>query len=205
MPTSPVATGRQSQITEVAARLFNENGFHETSMDDIAQAVGIKKPTLYHHVQNKAAIVAWIHDECVRAILPPLERYLKENLPPADILRLVAVDIFTLLDQRPGYLRVYFEHHRDLDSRARSRSNKKRDKYFDGVRTAIERGNASGEFALEDSTLATMAFFGMCNWGYQWYRPGGPQTAEEVARQVWSVFMGGALTPGPTRIDVLSA
>ncbi|MGR6520330.1 TetR/AcrR family transcriptional regulator (plasmid) [Rhodococcus erythropolis] len=193
MATSPRPEGRKTQITELAAELFNKKGFHETSMDDIAQAVGIKKPSLYHYVQSKAQIVAWIHDECVRAIYPPLVEYLNSDWPASEILRRVAGDIFSLLDERPGYLRVYFEHHRDLDTRSKSRITKKRDQYFSGVCQVIERGNAAGELAVEKPELAAMAFFGMCNWGYQWYRPGGPVPAEDIATYMWALFMKGVL------------
>lgn len=196
--TAP-AGGRKAQITSVAARLFNEQGFHETSMEDVAKAVGIKKPTLYHHVKSKAQIVAWIHDECVEAVGPPLESYLKSDFTASEILRRVAMDIFRLLEDRPGYLRVYFEHHRDLDPRSRSRIRKKRDEYWANVRRVIERGNESGEFNVSNPTLASMAFFGMCNWGYQWYRPGGSRSASEIGDYVCSIFLAGALAPGTDR------
>ncbi len=191
---------RRAQIMEAAAALFRDQGFHETSMEDIAEAVGIKKPTLYHHVKSKAQIVAWIHDECYGAIGPPLVGYLKSGMSPAQILRRVAIDIFSLLEQRPGYLQMFFEHHRDLDSRDRSRIAKKRDQYFDDVRRTIEIGNEANEFNVGDPKLAAMAFFGMCNWGYQWYRPDGSGSARDVGEYVWSIFVGGALAPGPERI-----
>lgn len=200
MTSQAPAEGRKGQITSAAAELFNERGFHETSMEDIAEAIGIKKPTLYHHVKSKAQIVGWIHDECVRAVGPPLEQYLKSELSGSEILLRVAVDIFTLLDERPGYLRVYFEHHRDLDARSRSRVRKKRDEYWANVRRTIERGNESGEFNVTNPTLASMAFFGMCNWGYQWYRPGGSRSASEIGEYVCSMFLSGALAPGTSRM-----
>ncbi|MDQ6523945.1 TetR/AcrR family transcriptional regulator [Nocardioides sp. LHD-245] len=202
MTTQAPVGGRKTQITSTAAALFNERGFHETSMEDIAEAVGIKKPTLYHHVKSKAQIVAWIHDECVQAVAPPLEEYLTSNLAASEILRRVAIDIFSLMDERPGYLRVYFEHHRDLDPRLRSRLRKKRDEYWANVRRVIERGNESGELNVTNPTLASMAFFGMCNWAYQWYRPGGSRSAAEIGEYVWSIFMAGALQPGTERLPV---
>lgn len=201
MGEAPVAENRQAQITRVAAELFNERGFHQTSMEDIAAAVGIKKPTLYHYVKSKSQIVMWIHDECVGAVAPPLVRYMKSDLSAAEILRNVAVDIFGLLEDRPGYLRVYFEHHRDLDARAKSRSTKKRDAYYDNVRQVLERGNASGELKVSNPTLAAMAFFGMCNWGYQWYRPGGSRSAREIGEYVCSLFIAGVMAPGTDRLD----
>ena len=112
---------RRIEITRVAAALFNEKGFHTTSMEDVADAIGVKKPTLYHYVQSKAQIVAWIHDDCVAAVLPPLVGYIDEELPASEILYRVACDIFGLLENKPGYLRIYFENHRDLDRRSQTR------------------------------------------------------------------------------------
>lgn len=196
MAESGVLQGRQAEIMRAAATLFNARGFHETSMDDIAAAVGIKKPTLYHHVKNKAQLVGWIHDECVRAVGPPLVEYMKSDLAPSEILRRVAIDIYGLLDSKPGYLRVYFEHHRDLDTRSKSRITKKRDEYYENVRQVIERGNESGEFEVSNPKIAAMAFFGMCNWGYQWYQAKGPESAAEIGEYVWSIYSGGILKSG---------
>lgn len=195
------AGGRQAEITRAAAALFNEHGFHTSSMEDVARAVGLKKPTLYHHVQSKAQIVAWIHDECVDAILPPLQGYLAEGLTASEVLYRVAQDIFGLLESKPGYLRIYFENHRDLDKPSRRRAAKRRDEYYTHVRQVLEQGTESGELSVENSELAAMAFFGMCNWGYQWYQPGGSLTPAEVASYVCKTFMAGVTAPGFGRLD----
>lgn len=200
MPTQRPKNGRQAEITRAAAALFNERGFHTSSMDDVAEAVGVKKPTLYHYVKSKAQIVAWIHDECVDAVLPPLQRYVAEDLPVTEVLHRVAQDIFGLLEDKPGYLRIYFENHRDLDTPTRNRSVKRRDEYYNLVTGVLEKGNADGELAAENPTLAAMTFFGMCNWAYQWYRPGGSMKPDDVARYVCRTFLAGALAPGFDRL-----
>lgn len=200
MAVSQGVQGRQAEIMHAAAQLFNDRGFHQTSMEDIAAAIGIKKPSLYHHVKSKAQIVGWIHDECVRTILPPLQGYLAEDLPAPEVLRRVAVDIFGLLDSHPGYLRVYFENHRDLDARSKTRITKKRDEYYDLVRRTLQRGNERGELVVDNPNLAAMALFGMCNWGYQWYQADGPETAAEVGEYVWSIYAAGVLAPGHGRL-----
>lgn len=192
--------GRQAEIMHAAAQLFNDGGFHETSMEDIAAAVGIKKPSLYHHVNSKAQIVGWIHDECVRTVLPPLAAYMQEDIPASEVLRRVATDIFGLLDSHPGYLRVYFENHRDLDARSKTRITQKRDEYYEHVRLTLQRGNETGEFVVDNPNLAAMAFFGMCNWGYQWYQADGPESAAEVGEYVWSIYTAGVLAPGAGRL-----
>jgi AcrR family transcriptional regulator len=162
--------------------------------------VGLKKPTLYHYVQSKAQIVAWIHDECVDAVLPPLQRYIADGLPTTEVLHRVAQDIFGLLEDKPGYLRIYFENHRDLDTRTRNRSVKRRDEYYQLVTQVLERGTAEGELSVDNPRLAAMTFFGMCNWAYQWYRPGGPMRPGDVAAYVCRTFLAGALAPGFERL-----
>lgn len=184
---------RRASITRVAAGLFNHHGFHTTSMEDIAEAVGVAKPTLYHYVKSKAQIVSWIHDECVAAVLPPLKGYLDEDLAPSEIMFRVARDIFRLLDEKPGYLRIYFENHRDLDRKSQTRIAQSRDEYYGLVKQVLERGDVTGEFEVRDATLTSLAFFGMCNWGYQWYRPGGAMPPEKVALYFWQNFLSGIL------------
>lgn len=200
MAESKGVQGRQAEIMHAAARLFNDRGFHETSMEDVAAAVGIKKPSLYHHVKSKAQIVGWIHDECVRTVLPPLVGYMQEDIPASEVLRRVAQDIFGLLDSHPGYLRVYFENHRDLDASSKTRITKKRDEYYDNVRRTLQRGNETGELVVDNPNLAAMAFFGMCNWGYQWYQADGPESAAGVGEYVWSIYTAGVLAPGAGRL-----
>lgn len=193
MPKQQPSEARRREITRVAAALFNDRGFHASSMEDVAEAVGVKKPTLYHYVQSKAQLVSWIHDECVEAVLPPLVGYLKEGLTASETMYRVACDIFGLLEQKPGYLRIYFENHRDLDRRSQTRIAKKRDEYYGLVKQVLERGTAEGELAVADASLTALAFFGMCNWGYQWYRPDGTKSPEDVAGYLWENFLTGIL------------
>lgn len=189
-PLAPPA--RQKEIADVAARLFNERGLAGTSMEDIATVIGIKKPTLYHYVQSKAQIVSWIHDACVEKVNPALASYLEQDLPPDEILFLVARDILSLLVEKPGYLRVYFENHRDLDAAEQVKIVEKRDEYFDMVKLVLSRGVEAGTLAIEDTTISALAYFGMCNWAYQWYQPDGAISPEDLALRLWRIFLEGS-------------
>ncbi|WP_205684026.1 TetR/AcrR family transcriptional regulator [Cryobacterium aureum] len=191
MDKQPIPPTRQREITDVAARLFDERGFAGASMTDIADALGIKKPTLYHYVQSKAQIVGWIHEECVRAIHPSLTRYIADGLPSTEILFLVARDILALLVDKPGYLRVYFENHRDLASAEQTRIVAMRDDYFGKVKIVLQNGQETGDFRVEDVDIAALAYFGMCNWAYQWYDPQGRVSTEDLALQLWRIYIKG--------------
>ncbi|MBN9110368.1 MAG: TetR family transcriptional regulator [Pseudonocardia sp.] len=200
MKAAPQGTARRDEIVAAAARLFDERGYHTTSMDDIAAAVGIKKPTLYHHVQSKTQIVIWIHDELVHDLTDRLEQRVADKLPRAEILLRIMDDILGLLETRPGHLRVYFEHHREIPGEEGRVAREMRDRYTETVRKIIEEGAAAGEFRVENPGLTTFAFFGMCNWAYQWYRPGGRLTHQSIARYFWQIFMTGIAT-GPEVLE----
>jgi len=80
-------------------------------------------PTFYHSVQSQAQVVSWIYRECVEAIHPALRSYFEQGLPPEEIIFRAARDILSLLRDKPGYLRAYFENHRDLTPRSRPTSS----------------------------------------------------------------------------------
>ena len=59
------ADERRKEIIRKAATLFNITGYFNTSMDDIAEAVGLRKPTLYYYVSSKEEILYLIHEELI--------------------------------------------------------------------------------------------------------------------------------------------
>src|SRR5919204_4451489 len=46
-------SARREELTRIAARLFAERGYQGTSLADLAEAVGVQKPSLYHHIASK--------------------------------------------------------------------------------------------------------------------------------------------------------
>lgn len=101
-------------------------------------------------------------------------------------------DIFSLMVTHRGYVRVFFEHHRELPSEARRYVAAQRDCYESLVRSAIAAGQARGTFAADvDTKLTSLALFGMCNWAYQWFNAQGHHTADEIAETFWRLLLKG--------------
>jgi AcrR family transcriptional regulator len=182
---------RKAQIIEAAALLFEREGYYSTGVEDVARAVGLSKPALYHYVTTKGEIVAWIHDEISDYLLPKLEERVASDMGPVEVLRLNVVDIIDVMDTRPGYLKVYFEHHREIPQPLRRAAKAKRDRYQALIELTIARGIETGLFRTMDVRLAALALFGITNWSYQWYRPAGPEKSHQVAEHLFNVFLGG--------------
>ena len=90
-------------------------------------------------------------------------------------------DTLDLMHTHRSYVRVFFEHYRELTPDDQEIIRRKRDRYQQIVESTIERGVASGEFRDVDPRLTSFAVFGACNWAYQWYAPEGPLGSGEIA------------------------
>ena len=185
------ADDRRAEIVLRAAELFDDVGYHLTSMDDIARAVGLAKPSLYHYFTSKDRILLAIHEEFISILLGrQRQRLEQDDRGISDLLLDVMVDICDLMRTHRGYVRVFFEHHRELPEAARREALAARDAYFDSVRDLFERGRAEN-LLTGDPMLNSMALFGMCNWVYQWYDPRGTLTSLDVARHLHRVLLHG--------------
>jgi AcrR family transcriptional regulator len=183
---------RRSQVREVAAGLFDIYGYRETSMEAIAAAVGIKKASLYYYFKAKDELLVEMHEEMIDLILAQQEARLADRaLSWKDQLLGIMTDLISLQETHPGYLRVFFEHFRELPAAVQGPVQVKRDKYGDMVVDVVRNGIDAGEFRETDARLTALCILGSCNWTYQWFRPAGKLTAAEMARVFWSIYLGG--------------
>jgi AcrR family transcriptional regulator len=182
---------RRADIVTKSAALFHERGYHSTSVNEIAEAVGISKPTLYHYIKGKEEILYWIHHEFSEWLLDRLHQ--RDDVPMTHEQRILETmaDIFTLMQTRPGHVRTFFEHFRELPAERQSEIQDSRDQYFGEVRAMFVDAMAAGELRQIDPTFTTLAMFGVCNWAYQWYRPDGPMEPREIAYVMFDILSNG--------------
>lgn len=192
---SQVPPNRRADILAKSAALFAEHGYHSTSVNEIAEAVGISKPTLYHYIKSKEEILYWIHHEFSEWLLDRLHQ--RDDVPMTHEQRILETmaDIFMLMQTRSGQVRTFFEHFRELPADRQSEIQDSRDQYFDEVRSMFVDAMAAGELRQIDPTFTTLAMFGVCNWAYQWYRPDGPMEPREIAYVMFDILSNGWSSP----------
>ncbi|MCG2803435.1 MAG: TetR/AcrR family transcriptional regulator [Cellulomonas sp.] len=71
-------TARRAQVLETAQQLFARLGYHQVSMDDIAEAAGVSKPVLYRHFPSKLDLYVAVVDERAQALLAAVQESLAE-------------------------------------------------------------------------------------------------------------------------------
>jgi AcrR family transcriptional regulator len=185
------ALDRRVEIVTKAAELFDTRGFHATSMEDIADAVGLRKPSLYHYFKSKDDILFLIHDEFIELLSSRHLQRLEIGMEPKTLLLEAMGDIMELMETHRGHVRVFFEAHRELPEDKHDAIVEKRTRYQRMITEVLEEAIATGELRPVSADLAAQGLFGMCTWAYQWYRPDGPLRPRDIAYFFWDSLMNG--------------
>jgi TetR/AcrR family transcriptional regulator, cholesterol catabolism regulator len=200
------ATSTRAQLVRAAAHLFREQGFHGTSVAQIATAAWITKSSLYHHFASKQALLAEILTETASRVTPAVEEIASADLPAAERLRAAARRHVVELIHDQDMVACFVEEGRFLATEYRDDFVAARDRYEQSFRRILEDGVRSGEFRPVSVSVASLAVLGMCNSVVHWYQPGGALEIEAVAEQfadlaVRSLLSGQADHPGLVSAD----
>lgn len=162
-------------------------------MEDIANAVGIKREGVYYYFKNRSAILLEIIEPQSAALLRNLQRIHQSNASPADKLR---SGIGSHLDSyNPNYIEMSVALREDHFVQDQTKMRKLKNVWDDYEKLWTElvvAGQEAGAFSPTlDPKLVTFGILGMCNWVSRWYQPEGDTTINEIAETYSSILMGG--------------
>jgi len=172
---------RQSNVLDAACVLFAERGYHGTSMKDIAEALGVRAPSLYNHVASKQDMLFAIMDKAMDRALAALEATLAGVDDVSEQLRRATEALVLDFLRYPAEVTVCNAEVRSLDPRNRLAIVAKRDEFAGRVRAIIERGGRSGRLRTRAPQIAAFAVLEMGNSAKSWFKPGGGYTDTYVA------------------------
>lgn len=183
----------RENILEAAALIFQQKGYHATSMQDIADAVDLKKGSLYHYVDSKQDILFALLNEALELILERLEYVAEQNIPPEQKIRLATRAYFSFLAENPSLSSVLLLEYRSLEEDYKKLHIPRRDQVDQIWQKCIAEGTAEGDFNVLEPGLVSKALLGVLNWTITWYREDGPLSAEEIVDQFTELFLVGLL------------
>lgn len=158
----------RDRLSEHAARLFAERGYHGTSVADLAQALGIRKSSVYSHIGGKEELLAEIALAGADAFHAALDA-LPGDVSPAERLRLALRAHLSVVDRQLDVATVWLQEWRYLTGPARERFVTERRRYEQRVRALLVDAVRTGELRADlDVENATLAFFSLGNWAYTW-------------------------------------
>jgi AcrR family transcriptional regulator len=180
-----------------AAKVFAENGYDQTTIQDLADTIGLAAGGIYHYVGSKEQLLAGICDQLMDPLLEQCRELLTTSPAPAEQLRaLVRLWVRHVTEHRDHML-VFQQERHVIDHGAQWREVRASRKQFERLlEDVITRVHEAGALALSDDRISLAALLGMVNHTAQWYRSRGRLSPERIADGYVDLLLGvGADTP----------
>jgi AcrR family transcriptional regulator len=189
---------KRDAVVRAAAREFNARGYHNTSLDDIAAALGVTKPTVYYYVANKEQLLFECFREGLQRVREAVLDAERSDRPALERLDTVVRGYAEAIASEYGWCMVRAHEH-DLGSELGRQINALKSEIDFGLRQLLRAGVADGSIGPCDPKIAAFAMAGALNGIAHWYRENQSLTAAEVGDAFVS-FFGNGLLPRPARV-----
>jgi TetR/AcrR family transcriptional regulator, cholesterol catabolism regulator len=177
-------------IGKAAARLFNEKGFLETSMDEISEAARLSKGGIYHYFSSKNEILYSILTHYMDLILGNLEQDLGGMKGSVTKLQFAIARHIELYRNNIPEARTLLHETTFLKGRHFKKIAEKEREYY-RIIAGVLLDSMDGRIPKDRLAVLTFALLGMCNWIYAWYDPKGPVPPNELSQTIFTLFSGG--------------
>jgi len=199
----------QQEIFDQATKLFARKGYAGTSLQDIADAVGLTRPALYHYVKNKSELLAKLVAEITEGAAKDIARIArKTDLTATQRMR----DIVQMLVRRTGEdgerFRLLLRSEADLPEEVAKSYDLNRRAVLRSLTDIIDQGVERGEFRPVTAEVAALGTLGIINWVAWWYRPGSRFDLEAISVELAEQALHGLLAepgrdPSTTPLDAM--
>ncbi|MCW3065748.1 MAG: TetR/AcrR family transcriptional regulator [Solirubrobacterales bacterium] len=188
---------REREIVDAAAEIFHRQGYADTSVQDVADAVGILKGSLYYYIKSKEDLLFRVLEEVHEDAHGIIEEVAAMDAPPLE--RLFAYFRAHVEYNTRNLTKVAVNYHDFglLSGERREKIIKERQVYERFVVGLIKEAQESGDVRPEvDARLAAYSALGMANWVYTWYKPSGKTSPDELADLIAEMIVGGLRAAG---------
>ena len=174
---------KREAVVLAAAQVFNERGYHHTTLDAVAEKLNVTKPTIYYYVSNKEEILC----ECFRTgcgvLIDAADEVEQSDLSGIDklaaFMRRYAELVTTDFVMNVVRLDLY-----GLEPETKAEIGKLKSAVDRRFRNYLEEGIQNGTIADCDPKLTAFALAGALNWIGRWYQPDGPLQPSEIAEAI---------------------
>ncbi len=209
-PDSPWAKGpereqqreaKRNAVLSTAAQMFNERGFHATSLDDIAARLHVTKPTLYYYVKNKDEILLECVKQGLHLTLDGIEASRAAGGNAVDQLR-ACMQAYASIVTQPFGMCLIRVGDQEVPEPSRTELRRMKSEIDLAFRSLVAQGVQEGSLAPCDPKMTAFVIAGALSWIGRWYQSDGDYSAAQVVEQCIATLMHGVLGPpaAPARI-----
>ncbi|MFE7288606.1 TetR/AcrR family transcriptional regulator [Streptomyces noursei] len=170
------------RLLATATRLFAEQGYDRTSVQEIVDAAGVTKGALYHYFGSKEDLLHEVYGRVLRLQQERLDRFADADAPVEQRLRDAAADVVVTTIENLDDTKIFFRsmHHLSPEKDKQVRAERRR--YHERFRALIEEGQHTGVFSADvPADLVVDYHFGSVHHLGTWYREDGPLSSQQVA------------------------
>jgi TetR/AcrR family transcriptional regulator, cholesterol catabolism regulator len=164
-------------------------------MQDLGQALGMNRGSLYHYIVGKDDLLWLILGRAFDLLEARVVPILESDAPPLDRIRGAIHEHLRVAADHADELSLIQIELRSLPLERRAQMIERRDGYEGLWRAAISEGMSDGSLRAFDVRLAGIGILSACNWFTQWFRPNGSLTVDEVAERFCDLFLTGLAAP----------
>jgi AcrR family transcriptional regulator len=192
-PDQESTPSRRDELLAIAAGLFAERGFKNTTVRDIADAAGILSGSLYHHFDSKESMVDELLDTFQTELWKSYDAIEASELSPRGKLEAIVRASFDAIGEHPSEVAIFQNDALYLATFERFGYLIERNRKFRILWTGLlEAGVAGGELRADLDVQLVYRFLRDTVWvAVRWYRPGGSLTPADVADQYLTILLEG--------------
>lgn len=187
---------KRDAVLRESCRIFSKQGYHNTSLDDVARTLKVSKGTLYNYVKDKQEILF----ECHKMALDIGDRafdFAKGSATTAgETLGLVLRHYISTLIDELGACGIITEM-AALRPEDRQVVVARRDQLRAGFVDLLQQGVIDGSLRAIDGRMAILTFMAALENVPLWYAPDGPLTGDQIAERISDILMHGMATAPP--------
>jgi AcrR family transcriptional regulator len=175
-----VKVSREEELLRNAIQLFSRGGFRETSLQEIADELGITRPLFYYYFESKEdllwRIIGHLGDTLLEQARPIA---IADEAPTRRLTRLFERHVETLLENVDAF-RIYFAERNQLSGKRDLRLKRGERLYHELITEVIVEGQRLGEIRPGDPRLTARLAMGTANSLLRWFTPAGAISAPEL-------------------------
>ncbi|WP_339863885.1 TetR/AcrR family transcriptional regulator [Paremcibacter congregatus] len=192
---------RRRSILDKAAELFADKGYARSSISELAKACGASKSWLYHYYPSKEAILFDIMRLHVMELVTMAEAALVHDGTPKEKFQILARNFMNIYVNAGSKHVILLNDRGCLPDEMRREILGLQERVVNTVVELVLELNPELDKAQDYKKPVTMAFLGMINWTYIWFRKDGPVSQEQFADLAVEVFMNGFMSLDPEKLQ----
>jgi TetR/AcrR family transcriptional regulator, cholesterol catabolism regulator len=198
--TGPRSRRRDAEVLDAAASVFYEKGYASATVQDVADALGMLKGSLYYYIDSKEDLLYRLMDEIHDGVDEVLQEVQEaEGLTAGEQLELYVKKTVEYNARNLKKISVYYHDIDQLSGARHKEILRRRRNHEDHVTRLIRQAQADGDAADDlDAKLLSNCVFATIIWMYRWYKPGRGTSVEQLA-EVCSRFVRYGVGPEPAR------